>query len=154
MWGLQHALLAHGISLPWLVVLGYFWLQLTWGLHTGGQHTVNFLHLVWVLCLQNDSSTWLSIVPIVLGGSAGPKLVLIPFVTAFLCLFIFFFLWLNLLLGTQGRSRKLKLFYKQEVRDREGVGVCPWEGSCWVSFWWYFSFVFDTRSKGNRRNNE
>ena len=118
------------------------------------QHTVNFLHLAWVLCLQNDSSTWLSIVPIVLGGSAGPKLVLIPFVTAFLCLFIFFFLWLNLLLGTQGRSRKLKLFYKQEVRDREGVGVCPWEGSCWVSFWWYFSFVFDTRSKGNRRNNE
>ena len=26
-----------------------FWLHLVWGLHTGGQHAINFFHLVGVL---------------------------------------------------------------------------------------------------------
>ena len=84
-------------------------------------------------------------------GSAGPKLVLFPFVTAVLCLFIFSFLWLNLLLGTQGRSRKRKLFYKQEVRDRKGAAVCPWEGSCWVFILMILFFCVWHQKQGQRK---
>ena len=39
---------------------------------------------------------------------------------------MFSLLWLNLLLGTWGKSKKLKVFYEQEVWT-QGVRVCPWE---------------------------
>ena len=113
------------------------WFQHIWDLPAGGQHAVDFLHLVGGLVSAKQlkdvaqdiiSSSW--------GGTKGPpwlcfmaKLLFLSCLTVFLCFCIFSLIWLNLLFGTQGRPRRLKLFYKQEVRDTRWVGeVCPQEG--------------------------
>ena len=74
--------------------------------------------------LQNNSRLWLRMLPIVL----EEELKVLGFVLwlncydfvlldCFLCFCIFSLLWSNLLFRIQGRSKRLKLFYKQDVGD-------------------------------------
>lgn len=72
--------------------------------------------------LQNSSRLWLRMLPIVLEEELrilGFVLWLncydFVFLDCFLWFCIFSLLWSNLLFRIQGRSRRLKLFYKQEV---------------------------------------
>ena len=46
----------------------------------------------------------------------------------FLCFYLFFLLWLNLLFRTEGRLRRLKLSCEQEAREMEAGSVSGWQG--------------------------
>ena len=59
----------------------------------------------------------------------GSTIIILSGLTIFLCFFIFSLLWLNLHFRTQGRPRRLDIFYQQEARGhRVWGGLSPWEG--------------------------
>ena len=58
------------------------------------------------------------------GGALTLTVIVFSCLTPCLCFCIFSLLWLNLLFRTQGRPRRLKPSYVQEVWDPEGV--CAW----------------------------
>ena len=134
-----------------------FWFQPVWSLCTGGQHAVNFLHLVVVgflisskqvknMCQDNIYSTWggTRVLDLVLWVSYY-YFVLLDCFPLFLHFLTFIIInWLNLFwfvlfyfilfyFWIWGRPRRLKLFYKQEVRDtgRESVPRKTPQCSAW-----------------------
>ena len=102
-----------------------FWFQLLWGLLDGVQHAVNFFQQVGLLVSAKELKNMAIYIYIYTyspwGGAKGSWLYFmatILFCLAWLLSFVhvlFSLLWLNLLYGTQGKPRRLKLFYKQEV---------------------------------------
>lgn len=87
---------------------------------------------------QNKTKPYKNVAPDITyspwGGKKSPwfcfmvkLLTIFSFLTAFLCFCPFSFLWLNVLLGTQGRPRRPKLFCLHEERHTEGGRSLPEE---------------------------
>ena len=104
-----------------------FCFLLIWGWHAGGQHIVNFFLLVQVLVSAKQLKDMTqNIVCSSWGGTKGPWLCFIDkllFCLTCLCFCIFSLLWLNLLFGSWGIPRRLKLFYKQEAGDTRDLSL-------------------------------
>ena len=84
-----------------------------------------------VYCLQNNWKVWLRIVSLTRNWKSltlfyGWTIMILSCLTVFLCFCVFSFLQLNLLFGTWGRLRKLKLFCKQKVGRGHGGPTASW----------------------------
>ena len=113
----------------WESASSTFWFQLIWGLRARGQHTVKFFHLLGVSVsakqLRGHGSEYYPY----WGDSKcrwfclmAKLLYYLSCLTVVLCFCIFSLLQLKLFFGTQGRPRRIKIFYKQESSGWETQG--------------------------------
>ena len=110
-----------------------FWFQPVWGLHSGDQHAVNFLHLVngFNLCQKNSRICLRILSPVLEEEVEGSDFVLwlgyqhCVFLDCFSLFLNFLTSLIKLFFGTWGRSRRPKFFCEQEAEDTGRDGPVP-----------------------------